>query len=183
MPSKLRRERRKETSMRKLILVLVTAFFAVPAFAVAGSPPSAADSASAQKQCAAERTAMGLAPFKLLYGNKANAFGKCVSRRASANAANRANASAQCTSAQTADPAGFAAKYGIGPKHKNAFVRCVQLTAKALAAAQVSATVNASKQCSAELKANPTAFQAKYGPSTKSKAFGKCVSLKVKHTG
>ena len=169
--------------MRKLIVVLFTAFLAVPALAVAGSPPSPADSAAAQKQCRTELTAMGAAPFKLLYGGKSNAFGKCVSRRASQNAANRADAAAQCTSARDADAAAFAAKYGIGPNHKNAFVRCVSLTSKAIAAAQVSATIKASKSCSAELKANPTAFQAKYGPNTnKSNAFGKCVSSKVKHS-
>jgi len=165
--------------MRKLIVVLFTAFLSVPALAVAGSPPSPADSAAAQKQCRTELNAMGAAPFKLFYGGKSNAFGKCVSRRASQNAANRAEAAAECTSAKAADPTGFATKYGTG---KNAFVRCVQQASKALAAAQVSATINASKQCSAELKANPTAFQAKYGPGTKSKAFGKCVSSKVKHS-
>lgn len=169
--------------MRKLIVVLFTAFLSIPALAVAGSPPSPADSAAAQKQCRAELTAMTAAPFKLLYGGKSNAFGKCVSRRASQNAANRAAAAAQCTSARDADAAAFAAKYGTGPNHKNAFVRCVSLTSKAIAAAQVSATIKASKSCSAELKANPTAFQAKYGPNTnKSNAFGKCVSSKVKHS-
>ena len=170
--------------MRKLILVFVTAFLSLPALAIAGSPPSPADAAAAQKQCRAELTAMTAAPFKLLYGtnaDKSNAFGKCVSRRASANAQNRANAAAQCTTERNADPAAFAAKYGIGPNHKNAFVRCVSQKAKAAATAQVNATINAAKQCSAELKANPTAFQAKYGPNTKSKAFGKCVSIKVKH--
>lgn len=168
--------------MRKLIIILCTIGLCVPAFALAdtGSP-------SAQQQCATERTAMGADAFKALYGtngNKSNAFGKCVSRRASQNAANRAKAAAQCSSERDADAAAFAAKYGIGPNHKNAFVRCVALTAKALAAAQVSATINASKQCAAELKADPAAFKAKYGPNTnKSNAFGKCVSAKVKHSG
>jgi hypothetical protein len=170
--------------MRKLVLVFVTAALALPALAVAGSPPSPADAAAAQKQCAAERTAMGATAFKLLYGNRSNAFGKCVSQRASANALNRAKAAAACTTERDADAAAFAAKYGIGPNHKNAFVRCVQAKAKAAATAQVSATINASKQCSAELKADPAAFRAKYGPNTnKSNAFGKCVSTKVKHSG
>ncbi|MGN6430373.1 MAG: hypothetical protein ACTHNB_06505 [Gaiellaceae bacterium] len=166
--------------MRKLILVLFTAFLAIPALAVAGSPPSPADSAAAQKQCRAELNAMGAPAFKLLFANKANAFGKCVSTRASQNAANRANAAAQCTSARTADPAGFAAKYGSGPNHKNAFNRCVSLTSKAIAAAQVTATINASKQCLAERKAGLAAFKAKYGAKN---SFGKCVSSKVKHSG
>jgi hypothetical protein len=170
--------------MRKLLLVFVTALLALPALAVAGSPPSPADAAAAQKQCAALRDGMGLTAFRLLYANKANAFGKCVSQRASANAQNRAKASAACTTERDADPAAFAAKYGTGPNHKNAFVRCVQITAKAAAAAQVSATINASKQCLAEKKADPAAFRLKYGPNTnKSNAFGKCVSTKVKHSG
>jgi hypothetical protein len=175
-----------ESSMRKLVLVFVTALLALPALAVAGSPPSPADAAAAQKQCRTERTAMGATAFNLLYAtnaDKSNAFGKCVSRRASANAANRATAAAQCTTERNADPAAFAAKYGTGPQHKNAFAACVNSKAKALAATQVSATINASKQCLAEKKADPAAFRAKYGLTTrKSNAFGKCVSAKVKHS-
>jgi hypothetical protein len=179
--------RRKEKSMRKLILVLATALLSLPALAIAGSPPSPADSAAAQKQCRAELTAMTAAPFKLLYGtnaDKSNAFGKCVSKRASANAQNRANASAQCSTERDTDSAAFAVKYGLGPQHKNAFGRCVSLKAKAAANAQVNATINASKQCWAERKSDPAAFKAKYGPNTnKSNAFGKCVSAKVKKSG
>ena len=67
--------------MRKLIFLAVTALLALPALAVAGSPPSPASQAAAVKQCTTERNA-GLAAFKLLYGtntSKSNAFGKCVS--------------------------------------------------------------------------------------------------------
>jgi len=170
--------------MRKLILVLFTALLAVPALAVAGSPPTPAESAAAQKQCRAELNAMTAAPFKLLYGtnaSKSNAFGKCVSKRASANAQNDANASAQCRTEQSADSAAFAVKYGLGPQHKNAFGRCVSLKSKAAANAQVNATINASKQCWTERQAGLAAFRAKYGG--KSNAFGKCVSIKVKHSG
>jgi hypothetical protein len=173
--------------VRKLIVVFVAALMVVPALAIAGPSPNASDKAAAQKQCAAERDAMPATAFKLLYGtnaDKSNAFGKCVSRRASQNAANRANAAAQCSTERSADAAAFASKYGIGPQHKNAFVRCVQMKAKAAAAAQVTATIKASKACLAERKADLAAFNAKYGPNTnKSNAFGKCVSGKVKQSG
>jgi hypothetical protein len=173
--------------MQKLLLVFVAGLLALPALAVAGSPPSAADSAAAQKQCAAERNAMGPAVFKLTYGtnaNRSNAFGKCVSKRASQNAQNRSNASAQCRAERDADPAAFAAKYGTGPNHKNAFGRCVSIKAKAAATAQVDATINAAKQCWTERKADPAAFRAKYGTNAnKSNAFGKCVSGKVRQSG
>jgi hypothetical protein len=172
--------------VRKLIVFFVTAVMVVPALALAGPSPNASDKAAAQKQCAAERDAMPATAFKLLYGtnaDKSNAFGKCVSRRASQNAQNRATASAQCSTEQNADATAFAAKYGQGPQHKNAFVRCVAMKARAAAAAQVTATIKASKACWTERKANPTAFKANYGTNaSKSNAFGKCVSAKVKHS-
>jgi hypothetical protein len=172
--------------VRKLIVVFVTALFVLPALAVAGPSPNASDRAAAEKQCAAERDAMTATAFKLLYetnADKSNAFGKCVSRRASQNAQNRATASAQCSAEQNADTTAFAAKYGQGPLHKNAFVRCVAMKAKAAATAQVTATIKAAKACWTERKANPTAFKANYGTNaTKSNAFGKCVSAKVKHS-
>ena len=52
--------------MRKLMFLAVTALLALPALAVAGSPPSPASQAAAVKQCTTERNA-GLAAFKLLY--------------------------------------------------------------------------------------------------------------------
>jgi hypothetical protein len=72
--------------MRKLIILTVTALLALPALAVAGSPPSPASQAAAVKQCTTERNANATA-FKLLYGtlpNRSNAFGKCVSKLAQA---------------------------------------------------------------------------------------------------
>jgi hypothetical protein len=172
--------------MRKLILVIATALLAVPAGAVAASPPSPADKTAASEQCSTQRTAMGVPAFKLLYGtnaNRSNAFGKCVSKLAQQNEQNQANAAAQCRAERAADPAAFAAKYGTGKKHANAFGKCVSGKAKAAAAAQQQATVNAAKACMTERKADPAAFKAKYGTNAnKSNAFGKCVSGKVKHS-
>ena len=173
--------------MQKLVFICLTAALAVPAWAVAASPPSAADRAAAVTQCRNERASMGGPAFKLLYGtnaNRSNAFGKCVSKLAKQNQQNRSNAAAQCRSERSADPAAFAAKYGTGKKHANAFGNCVSQTAKAAGAAQRQATVNAAKDCWTERQADPAAFKAKYGTNTnKSNAFGKCVSGKVKHSG
>jgi hypothetical protein len=170
--------------MRKLIFVAVTACLALPCFAVAGTPPSPADRAAAAKQCATERGAMGVPAFRLLYGtnaNRSNAFGKCVSKLAQQNEQNRSNAAAQCRTERAIDPAAFAAKYGRGHNHANAFGNCVSSKAKAAAAQQQQATVNAAKACWTERKADPAAFKAKYGTNAnKSNAFGKCVSGKVK---
>jgi hypothetical protein len=172
--------------MRKLILVVFAAMLALPALAVAGSPPSPADKAAAVKQCSSERTAMGAAPFKALYGtnaSKSNAFGKCVSANAQKNEQDRSNAAAACRAERSADAAAFAAKYGKGPNHDGAFGKCVSAKAKEAAAARVQATVNAAKACWAERKPDPAAFKAKYGTNAdKSNAFGKCVSGKVKHS-
>jgi hypothetical protein len=171
--------------MRKLIFLAVTAFLALPALAVAGSPPSPASQAAAVKQCTTERNA-SLAAFKLLYGtppNRSNAFGKCVSKLAQQNEQEHSNAAAQCRTERSSDPTAFATTYGTGSKHRNAFGNCVSKKAKAAAAARVEATVNAAKSCWTERKADLSAFKGKYGTNAdKSNAFGKCVSGKVKQS-
>ena len=172
--------------MRKLIFLAVTAFLALPALAVAGSPPSPASQAAAVKQCTTERNA-SLAAFKLLYGtppNRSNAFGKCVSKLAQQNEQEHSNAAAQCRTERSSDPTAFATTYGTGSKHRNAFGNCVSKKAKAAAAARVEATVNAAKSCWTERKADLAAFKTRYGTNAdKSNAFGKCVSGKVKQSG
>jgi hypothetical protein len=88
---------------RKLLVVAAFLSLAVPPALAAppagkGKPekdkPAKSDSATSQaqsvdknasKKCKAERAAMGVEPFKAFYGtnaNKANAFGKCVSKLA-----------------------------------------------------------------------------------------------------
>jgi hypothetical protein len=167
--------------MRKLIIFLCTIGLCVPAFALADS-----GSPSAQQQCATERTAMGADAFKALYGtngNKSNAFGKCVSKRASANEKSQSNAAAQCRAERSADPDAFKTKYGTGKNGANAFGKCVSGKAKAAETAEVKATDNAAKACWSERQADAAAFKAKYGTGpNKSNAFGKCVSGKVKHS-
>ena len=171
--------------MRKLIFLAVTTFLALPALAVAGSPPSPASQAAAVKQCTTERNA-NPAAFKLLYGTlptRSNAFGKCVSKLAQQNEQEHSNAAAQCRTDRSSDPTAFATTYGTGSKHRNAFGNCVSKKAKAAAAARVEATVNAAKSCWTERKAGLAAFKTRYGTNAdKSNAFGKCVSGKVKQS-
>lgn len=171
--------------MRKLIFLAVTAFLALPALAVAGSPPSPASQAAAVKQCTTERNA-NPAAFKLLYGtlpNRSNAFGKCVSKLAQQNEQEHSNAAAQCRTERSSDPTAFATTYGTGSKHRNAFGNCVSKKAKAAAVARVEATVNAAKSCWIERKTDLAAFKTRYGTNAnKSNAFGKCVSGKVKQS-
>ena len=171
--------------MRKLIFLAVTVFLALPALAVAGSPPSPASQAAAVKQCTTERNASSAA-FKLLYGtppNRSNAFGKCVSKLAQQNEQEHSNAAAQCRTERSSDPTAFATTYGTGSKHRNAFGNCVSMKAKAAAAARVEATINAAKSCWTERKADLAAFKTRYGTNAdKSNAFGKCVSGKVKQS-
>jgi hypothetical protein len=168
--------------MKKLVLMVCLLGLAAPAAALATNP-SPGDFQIAQKACAAQRTALGLATFKATYG--ANAYGKCVSKMARASQQNTAAASASCKT-QQAD-ANFAAAhggktfnqfYGSGKSGKNALGNCVSTTAQAQTTAQSQATIAAAKACRAELKADAAKFASAYG--TKANAFGKCVSAKAK---
>ena len=58
---------------RKLAITATLAALAIPAAA------GAADSSvSAEQTCRAQRTAVGIYDFTSMYGNRKNAFGKCV---------------------------------------------------------------------------------------------------------
>jgi hypothetical protein len=139
------------------------------------------------RACRAARTAMGAAPFALLYGtnaNHSNAFGKCVSKLARAQAPALSNAAKACTAEQSdatflAAHAGksFAQFYGTNADLSNAFGQCVSQKAKAAAQESQQATVNGAKACYAERTSNRSAFDQKYG--TGRNAFGKCVSSKA----
>ena len=167
----------------KNLMVLVVLALAIPAAAIADSTPSPAAQAAAQAACRAQRTAIGDAAFKLLYANKSNAFGKCVSTAVKNAAANHAAAVASCKTEQAADSAAFAKKYGTGKNGTNALGRCVSATSSAADHANQAATIAAAKSCKTERAAGSAAFTAKYGTNAdKSNAFGKCVSSKVKTT-
>jgi hypothetical protein len=165
--------------MKRLLVMLALAAFAVPALAAdtPGTP-------SAEKQCRDQKTAIGASAFKDLYGtnkNKSNAFGKCVSKTAKTQGQNAGSASSSCKAEQAADPAAFKTKYGTNKNGSNAFGKCVSAQAKAADAQDQSDTINAARQCKAERKLDPAAFKDKYGTNkNKRNAFGKCVSAIAK---
>lgn len=143
---------------RTLIVIAAFLTLAVPAAlavppAGKGKPENPGKSQSAQgqsadknaaKACKAERgtTAQSIAAFKERYGtngNKANAFGKCVSgkakakKEAAAEDAAEKNAAKKCkdergTTAQTI--AAFTEKYGTNANKANAFGKCVSKLSK-----------------------------------------------------
>jgi hypothetical protein len=138
------------------------------------------------KTCKAQRTAMGEQAFKLLYGtnaNRANAFGKCVSKQARMQEASELNASQTCrTERETIGEDAFAAKYGKNKNDRNAFGKCVSQHAQAAQAAQQRATIKAAKACKTERQTlGAEAFKNKYGTNrNKANAFGKCVSKQTR---
>ena len=173
--------------MRKILIAATLAACAVPATALAGTTPNPKSPAN---QCRAERTAMGEANFKALYGtnaDKSNAFGKCVVKHTASQGKNKANAARACRAesndpnfAATHDGKTFDQFYG-NSKGKAAFGRCVKGKADQATAAQQQARVNAGRTCRAEKNADPAAFKQKYGTNAnKSNAFGKCVSAEAR---
>jgi hypothetical protein len=172
--------------MKKLIVLIVFAL-AIPAAAMADdTTPAPSTQDSAQAACRAQRTSIGDAAFKQLYGtnaNKSNAFGKCVSKASKSAQANGAAAVNTCKTEQTADRAAFAKKYGTNKNGTNALGKCVSATSTDADHADQAATIAAAKSCKTEQAADRAAFAKKYGTNAnKSNAFGKCVSAKVKTT-
>jgi hypothetical protein len=165
--------------MKRLLVILSLAAFAVPAFAT--DPPG---TPSAQQQCRDQRTSIGAQAFKDLYGtnhNKSNAFGKCVSKTAKTLDQNAGEAKSSCKTEQAADPEAFKDKYGTNKNKSNAYGKCVSALAKASDQEDQDNTINAAKQCKAERKLDPAAFKDKYGTNkNKRNAFGKCVSAVAK---
>ena len=104
--------------MRRLIVVAALVAAVVVPSALAADP-TPADFKNAAKYCKAVRESKGTEQFTTLYGtnkNKKNAFGKCVSKTASAKAEKRedateASAVADCKKQKADDAAKFAATY------------------------------------------------------------------------
>lgn len=170
--------------MKRIATVIGIAALLVPAAALAEDPPG--QEKSPAQWCKQERTRLGDAVFKQTYGGAANAFGKCVAKKAHESKANHANAAKACRAEQ--QDANFAAAhggksfdefYGTGKNAKNAFGKCVSSKAQQEAAEDSDATVKAAKKCKAERAQDANAFKAKYG--TRPNAFGKCVSRNTKH--
>jgi hypothetical protein len=102
------------------LIVMATLIAAVVVPSALAADPTPADYKNAAKYCKAVRESKGTEQFAALYGtnkNKKNAFGKCVSKTASAKAEKREDAAetnaanAECKKQQQADAAKFAQDY------------------------------------------------------------------------
>ncbi|UGS38576.1 hypothetical protein [Capillimicrobium parvum] len=126
--------------MRKTLLALAgaTALCASTGTALAtGSSghgpdhPPGKDRPNAAQTCKAQRTELGVAAFRQLYGtnaNKANAFARCVAKTKAMTQQERedvSNAARACRDEWKADAAAFAQKYGTNANKRNAFGKCV----------------------------------------------------------
>jgi hypothetical protein len=168
--------------MRIFAILIVLAFAAVPAALAEDSP----DPAQASALCKQQRAAIGTSAFAQLYGGAANAYGRCVSKLASAAAGDKANAAKRCSAesadasfATTHDGKTFEQFYGSGKNGHNAFGKCVSQQATTLTQERQDATISAAKTCKKERTTlGVAAFTAKYGNRTN--AFGRCVS-KIAH--
>ena len=90
-----------------------------------------ANTTNAAKTCKAERTSIGVAAFAAKYGtnkNKANAFGKCVSKIASAKTG--AQQSAEVNAAKKCKAAPLKDQIGASPKTYRNFGACVKAQSK-----------------------------------------------------
>lgn len=171
------------TTSKIFATAAVLAGLAFPSAAVADKPTSDT-TPSASSQCKSLRTSMGAKAFGEAYGtnaNRANAFGKCVSKLNKAQDAAEPKAKSDCKAEQDADEAAFKAKFGTNKKGANAFGKCVSGKEKKAADKAKAAELNAAKQCKAERSQDEKAFTAKFATNAKkSNAFGKCVSAKAK---
>ena len=167
--------------MRILMLLAVIAALVAPVAAFADAAPTPATTANGL--CKATQAAMGAKLFSQTYG--ANAFGKCVSKSATAAQQVVSNAAKTCKALQA--DANFAAAhggktfnqfYGSTSKGKsadaNAYGKCVSQAVSASVAAHAKVTTSAAKTCKAALKASAVDFATKWGKT--SSAFGKCVA-------
>jgi hypothetical protein len=135
------------------------------------------------RTCRALRAQLTVSVFDKTYGKNSidrNAFGKCVSQTAKAQAQNELSASAACKAEQsdlnfagTHGGQTFDQTYGTNADLSNAFGKCVSSMAAAISTAQVHAIVSAALACKAEQKSDSTAFEAKY------RSFSRCVAIQV----
>jgi len=118
---------------RFAILTAAAVALAAPALAQATTKPTGTDRANAARECRFERgtTAATREAFAARYRN----FGGCVSTRARDEASEREDAqrsaNTACRSERSANRAAFEQKYGTNANKRNAFGKCVSLTAKA----------------------------------------------------
>jgi hypothetical protein len=168
---------------------LSVALLATPVAAI--GQPTGQDRHNAARECRLERgsTAATREAFRDRYGT----FGKCVSRRARQEAAERRearlSAESQCRAElQSLGRSAFEQKYGTNHNKRNAFGMCVSQKAHAAKAKLdrrdrqwIEARRSAAKACAAERAPNRAAFAVKYGTNhNRRNAFGKCVSQKAR---
>lgn len=171
--------------MRRLITLTVLLCLAAPA-ALAAPPPGT----EVSRACKAQRNAMGMAAFRLLYaptGKPKAALDACVSQQAQLVSTETKNAAKACKAERgttQASRTAFVEKYGDNANGRNAFGKCVSQQAAAEVAEQQQLVVNAAKACKTERGTTAdsrAAFANEYGTGpNKRNAFGKCVSEKVK---
>ena len=127
--------------MRKTLLLLFAVALCLAVPALAAQAQSADESAA--KKCKAERAQLGVDAFATRYGtnkNKANAFGKCVSKLSKASKADKdetgadeagENSSKKCKAERARIGAdAFKAKYGTNKNKANAHGKCVSKLSK-----------------------------------------------------
>jgi hypothetical protein len=169
--------------MKRLLTLAALLCVVVPTALAA--PPTGASQA-----CKAQRNAIGMNAFRLLYAPTASpkaAMDACLNQQTQLISTEEKNAAKACKTERGTTPASKAAfdlKYGTNDNKKNAFGKCVSSTATEEVADQQQATLNAAKSCKAErgtTLATRTDFGTKYGTNANKKnAFGKCVSQKAK---
>lgn len=182
--------------MRRIAIAAgLAALLLAPASAAAA--PTGKDRRNAARDCRAERSAMGTANFVQKYGNRRNAFGKCVSRGAREEERERkvaARNAAKLCKAERAMPESefraahdgktFAQFYGTNANGRNAYGKCVSTHAKLLkreADEKDEASRNAAQSCREEQRADEEAFRRRYGTNrNRRNAFGKCVSQRAR---
>jgi hypothetical protein len=172
--------------MKKLLTLAALLCVVVPT-AVAAQPTAQDPSA---KACKAQRNAIGMSAFRLLYPPAASpraAMDACLSQQAQLVTTETKNAAKACKAERGTTPeskAAFDANYGTNDNKKNAFGKCVSSKATEEVADAQQEILNAAKACKAERGTTPesrAAFAADHGTNANKKnAFGKCVSKAVK---
>jgi len=171
----------------KKLLTLAALLCVVAPTALAGQPT--AQDKSASEACKAQRNAIGMNAFRLLYAPTASpkaAMDACLSQQAQLVSGEEKNAAKACKAERGTTPeskAAFNLEYGTNDNKKNAFGKCVSSKVADEVADQQQATLNAAKACKTErgtTTASKSAFETKYGTNAKKNAFGKCVSQKAK---
>ena len=179
----------------KRFIAVSAALVTVAVPATAFGKPDKVDRKNAAQECRFERggTTGSREAFRVKYGTKRNAFGKCVSRHARGEESQRKNAAKnaakECKDERAANRQAFAENYGTNANYNNAFGKCVSGKAKAKKdaadardAERAKKRKNAARKCKAErdsLGRGP--FAAEHGTNkNKRNAFRKCVSKKAR---